>query len=282
MKSRYALLNPLLTAFVLVTIAQDGFAADDDVVTGESRKEALARVAAEEVRAPAMSLFDRSGIPQYLQVELNDMVDRFRANYDLTEGQQVRLRFAGRNDIQRVTERLKDQHNAKIVVGERRQMFGRGSFTEKVIPRILTGAQLSRYHSDLDERQRLQHRSDIEGVIRDLQRHVVLKTEQEETLVDLMLCELPPIVLEGISSEVVVKFRFSNLPSEVLKPLLTDRQWERVKPVLDGYRVKGAQQGIDRLLDAKEKQDRFAHSERAEGTTTVPAAAPPLNQEVTQ
>jgi len=276
--------HPLLTlsVAVLVTVTQISFGADDDLVSGESRQEALARAAAEEANTPAMSLFDRRGIPSFLNDELRYMVDRFRGSYNLSDAQQVRLKFAGRNDVQRVANQLKDQHNANAVVDERQQMFGRGSFTEKVIPRIFTRDQLSRYHTDLDERSRLQFRSDIESTIRDLERHVVLQIEQQETLVDLMICELPPLTIEGKSGVSIIRFRLSQLPEAALKPVFTDRQWNRVKPALDDYRRQGTVNGIAHLVAEKEKHDLETDGQTSEDRPASTTPSPPAPREVTQ
>ena len=80
------------------------------------------------------------------------------------------------------------------------------------------------------------HRSNIEGAVREIERHVVLQIPQQEALVDLLLCELQPPKSGGDFDPLVVEFQCSQLPEESLKPLFDEDQWPKVRKALDGFR----------------------------------------------
>ena len=87
----------------------------------------------------------------------------------------------------------------------------------------------------MDERLRLSLRSNIEGVIRAIERAVVLQIPQQEALVELLICELPACKSASEFETMLVAYHVSQLPEDSLMPLFDDDQWPKVQEVLRGY-----------------------------------------------
>jgi len=215
-----------LVPFILICSLCAG--ADDDVVEGLPQKQR------QEVNAP--SLFNRTLVRESLDNELRYKVDEFRANYDLTQAQQTKLSLAGRVDVRRVLEELEQVHRVADFREKKKKLFGSDSFLVKAIPRVLSNEQSSKYQKDVNESLRLFHRSNIEGVIRDIERHVVLRIAQQEALVDHLYCELPPPKIGSEFDHLVVKYQFSRMSERSLKSLFDEEQWPQVNKVIEGYR----------------------------------------------
>ena len=113
--------------------------------------------------------------------------------------------------------------------------------------RTVTGEQLSKHRAALDDRLRLRHRSNIEGAIRDIERHVVIKIPQQEALVELLISEIPPPKSSHDYDETLVKYQLSRIPEQKLRPIFDEDQWPQVRQALDGFHeleAALAQQGL--------------------------------------
>lgn len=185
--------------------------------------------------ANAGTLLNQQRAQESLNVELRYKVDEFRANYDLNSVQQEKLSLAGRADVRRAVEISQKLLQAPKFRDVQRNLFGPDSFMAKAIPRILTDQQFSKYRADVDERLRLSHRSNIEGAIRAIERSVVLQIPQQEALVDLLICELPPPQSVSESDPLLVAYGVAKLPEESLKRLFDDDQWPDVQQVLENF-----------------------------------------------
>ena len=190
---------------------------------------------------------------QIIENQLKNKVQQLSSEYDLTETQQSKLLLAGQweakqfaNDVdvlrQKYTSSEGDIVEQQIVVKQaqtlqkqRRMLFGNGSFLLKVMARTVTGEQLLKYQAALDNRLRLRHRSNVEGAIRDIERQVVIKISQQEMLVELLMSEIPPPTSANDYDEAVVKYQFSRIPEQKVRPIFNEGQWPQVRQTLDGF-----------------------------------------------
>lgn len=185
------------------------------------------------------SLVVRPTIQDFLEDKLRCKVDDFRATYDLTKPQQEKMALACRADINRVARDTQNVLHSGAFWQSQSTLFDSDSFLSKMIPRILTGEQQAKYQNNLDERLRMRHRSNIEGVIREIERHVVLKIPQQEALVDMLLRETHPPKVEGKRDPERLKFQVSKLPEETWKPLFDEDRWPTVRRVFGGFHKFG-------------------------------------------
>jgi hypothetical protein len=190
--------------------------------------------------ADQISILNRNAFESWLQVEVRYRVDDYRARYDLTESQQTRLSLACQADVRRVSDAVKNPQHVANVRQPAMKLFGPDSFVSKAIYKILTADQTSKYRQDIDERMRLQHRSNIEGVIREFERHVVLSIPQQEAIVDLFMCEIRPPEKESDTNLATLRVQISELPDESLMPIFDDDQWPKIRKVLESYEKAGA------------------------------------------
>jgi hypothetical protein len=202
---------------------------------------------------------------QQIQNQLGNKVQQLSTEYDLTEAQRSKLLLAAQCEAKEFStevdalrhryDTMRDDIIGKQVVEaeaqalqkKRRMLFGPDSFSSKVMARTVTGEQLSKYQAVLDERLRLRHRSNIEGAIRDIERQVVIKIEQHEALVELLLSEIPPPKSAHDYDETVVKYQFSRISDQKLRPVFEDGQWPQVRQLRDGFHEFGhalIQQGV--------------------------------------
>ncbi|MEI8020717.1 MAG: hypothetical protein WCH39_21115 [Schlesneria sp.] len=190
---------------------------------------------------------------QQIENQLANKVQQLSSEYDLTEAQQAKLLLATQCEAKlflNEVDVLRQKYNSlgsdligrQIVLSQaqslnfkRRTLFGPNSFSSKVMAKTVTGDQLAKYQSALDERLRIRHRSNIEGAIRDLERHVVLKIAQTESLVELLISEIPPPKLSHDYDETLVKYQFSQISEQKLRLLFDEGQWPQVRQTLDGF-----------------------------------------------
>ena len=190
---------------------------------------------------------------QQIENQLGNKVQQLSTEYDLTEAQQSKLMLAAQweakqfsNEVDELRKKYdslgSDLIGQQIVLSQaqslqmkRRQLFGPNSFSSKVMAKTVTGDQLAKFQAALDERLRLRHRSNIEGAIRDLERQVVLKIAQHESLVELLISEIPPPKLSHDYDETLVKYQFSQIHEQKLRPVFEEDQWPQVRQALDGF-----------------------------------------------
>ena len=190
---------------------------------------------------------------QQIENQLGNKVQQLSSEYDLTKAQQSKLLLAAQWEAKQFSnevDALRQKYNSmasdiigqQIVLSEaqalqkkRKTLFGPDSFSSKVMARTVTGEQLSKYQAVLDERLRLRHRSNIEGAIRDIERQVVIKISQQEMLVELLMSEIPPPTSANDYDEAVVKYQFSRIPEQKVRPIFNEGQWPQVRQTLDGF-----------------------------------------------
>ena len=231
---------------------------------------------------------------QIIENQLKNKVQQLSSEYDLTEAQQSKLLLAGQweakqfaNDVdvlrQKYTSSEGDIVEQQIVVKQaqtlqkqRRMLFGNGSFLLKVMARTVTGEQLLKYQAALDNRLRLRHRSNVEGAIRDIERQVVIKISQQEMLVELLMSEIPPPTSANDYDEALVKYQFSRIPEQKVRPIFDEGQWPQVRQALDGFnelQTVLAQQGMIEEEAAKASKPATAPQQNK-----LPTDATPINR----
>ena len=171
------------------------------------------------------------------KLKLAARVDRVRFD---TEVDQLRRRYeaAGDNIDQIVTI----SNEAAILRRKQFDLIGNDSFFAKAAKRILADATLktARFPSANDPKSNLQnqahrHISNIESAIGDVNRRVSLQDSQKQAIAELLLKETRPAKVFGDFDDILVKYRLSQLPEDKLKPLFDEKQWPRVRQVLDGF-----------------------------------------------
>lgn len=207
--------------------------ADDDLVAPDVKAVQAKPIPVR--KAAGVRVLNQDRLQTDLEDELRIKVEELRTNYELSKAQQAKLSLAGRGDINRAARELTQFRRAVHLQNTHVHLFGPNSFMAKVIPRIFTADQLSKYQADVDDQLRLRHRSNIEGAIRELERHVVIQTVQHEALVELMLCELPAPRVGHDFDSMLVRLQLSKLPTEFLKPVFDDDQWLKVRQVLTDF-----------------------------------------------
>ena len=190
-----------------------------------------------------------------LQIEhkLSDRLYELRSEYDLTDAQASKLKLAARIEVKQFfseVDELRRQYDAATNLETReslaqiearelkkrwKTLFGSGSFLAKVTERTVTEEQREKHHQVVAERLRLRHRSNIEGAIRDIERHVVLSIDEHESLVKLLTDEIKPPRSFGDFDEALVRYQLSQLSEQKIKPLLAADHWPTVCHVLDAY-----------------------------------------------
>ncbi len=192
---------------------------------------------------------------QQIENQLADKVQQLSSEYDLSEAQQAKLLLAAQCEAKlfsNAVDELRQKYNslgsdrigqlellkqAQTLQHKRQTLFGPDSFSSKVMARTVTGEQLSKHRAALDDRLRLRHRSNIEGAIRDIERHVVIKIPQQEALVELLISEIPPPKSSHDYDETLVKYQLSRIPEQKLRPIFEEDQWPQVCQVLEGFRA---------------------------------------------
>jgi hypothetical protein len=251
----FPLMREVSFASILLVLPVIGLGADDRIVAPPAALRLVRLVEAE----PSIHPIDRmiygslaSIGQQQLEMESTSIVQGLSTEYELSDAQQKKLRLAGRSearqffsdvdDLRREYDLAKDQQeriritkDAESLRKKRSKLFRTGSFLEKVTARTVTDEQVARYADIQYERIRLRHRSNVEGAIRDVERHVVLRISQHEALVDLLMQEIPQPRAIGDFDETLVKYRFSQLPEDKLKTIFDEDQWSTVRKVFDGF-----------------------------------------------
>ncbi len=189
----------------------------------------------------------------HMEYQLANTLYDLGSQYELTDEQKGKLKLAGQIESKRFMDEFNqlrrdfdaaagDQDQVRWIIAEaqalgkrRIKMFGADSFLAKVTANTVTEEQRLKYESELSDRIRLRHRSNIEGAIRDIERNVVLRISQHEALVDLLLNEISPPVSLHEFDESLVKYQVSQLSRQKLQALIDADQWPKVVQIIEGF-----------------------------------------------
>ena len=205
--------------------------------------------------------------------------------YELTAPQQTKLKLAAQSEAKQFffdVNQLRRQflaangnlirqqslkNEAENLRKKRSNLFGTGSFLEKVTVRSVTDEQLVKRDLARLARRKLRHRSNVEGAIRDVERKIVLKTSQHELLVDLLMDEIPPPTTVSDFDETLVKYQFAHLPEPKLKPLFDADQWLAVRQLFDSFQALEPILRERKLIGAAPEEIVIKHNPSADAAT---------------
>lgn len=260
---------------ILLTIASvcgDAFAADDDVIVDGAVPDAnvdvivqqrivlVQRIRAAEVRlAPFQNdldarIFPRDGTVQKaarrFAADLELSIHKIDRVCSLTPAQIQRLTLAGRVDQQRFFQRVEEarqriRHNEFVVADLEMEiqalqaisqtgLLGPTSFFSKAIRANLSPEQLK-------VSRELHHNALVEKAVDEFQAPVALLKLQRESLTRSMCEEIPAFAVfwsENGSYESAELKEMRNqvlLHEEIIKPILSDSQWNSLKTHIESF-----------------------------------------------
>lgn len=159
----------------------------------------------------------------------------------LTEEQKKKLQLAGRGDIKRVFDRIKEIRQKSQLVGVRkfideefeplqREFLGDGfggSLFNKTLRSTLTPEQTAKYETAVGKRRTADHQAAIRSGIDLLNNHMGLGTRRCEKLVQLLLENMKPSRRIGQQFTVVL-IQLARLPEAKLRPIFDDDEWREL------------------------------------------------------
>ena len=157
----------------------------------------------------------------------------------LSEAEKSKLQLAGRGDIKRFFDRIQQEPNAlRISLGA--CLFHEDSLLVKSLPNTLTADQFARYEAIARKRREHFHRESVlnavailklsfERTVAALHRDIVLREEQRQDLITLMMHETRPSRRPGPCDYQVLIVQLGLLPEEKLKRLFDLDQWVIMK-----------------------------------------------------
>jgi len=206
-----------------------------------------------------------SGARRRLDMELTMGIIEIERACKLTDSQKQKLRLAGRGDIKRFFDRYEDVKQKAEASEQDEQkgqeiwqdinslqttlmagIFGEHSLLIKSLPNTLTREQFTRYDVRSRERRAERHRECAERALATLkrafeitvarlERNIVLREEQREKLLALMIHETKPSPKAGPYDTQVILVQLGRLPEEKLKRLFDEDQWPIMSQQLAGY-----------------------------------------------
>jgi len=270
---RFSTCCQILFVLVAVVIVNNGlgFAAEDDY-SEAARPLAEQRILVEEANFEQWVYgTNNSDHQQRIDNRIEQKLREIARNYEISPAERQKLVLATRADkarFEREVDELRRRFQAartnlielrtisveaqKLRTKHMKQsdIFGDDSYFGKISRRVLAGklpvtrplpgmAVAANYNGNDPDLHLRRHRANIEAAIRAVERRVVPGNSQREELAKLLLAEIPPAMVFGDFDDIVVKYRFSQLPAEKLKPLFNEAQWPRVLVVLEGFQEFG-------------------------------------------
>jgi len=139
--------------------------------------------------------------------------------------EEVKKKFqAVRNDQQKVNQIFQDISplQAQMATG----LFGRDSLLQKCLVNTLNRSQFLKYATVDKERRRFDHESNIGLAILMLDQAAPITSDQRRKLTELLRTETKPLRKSGRYDYYATMYQISKIPTDKLKPLLDDIQWQ--------------------------------------------------------
>ena len=197
-----------------------------------------------------------------LDERLNVKLDWIGASCGISKEQTKKLQIAGRRDIKRFLDEMREMKRqyrrvksdpiqfaklqkqlADIQTSSAADMFGEASFLSKMLHRTLSEAQSVAYAKAMEESRAFEHRAAVEQAVQFCDLAIGLNDDQRRKLTELFLCETRQMKRKE-SSELSLQFMMvlqtAKLSREKLKPIFDDAQWEVMSALL-----KQLQQGVN-------------------------------------
>lgn len=274
----------------LIVVAASAVAAPDDLVVEPDAKANQAggmfgmNMDARQIEAMVYQPHDSAAeVRKYIDATLGLRIDEIHRECQLTDAQRMKLELAAANDMQRYFDDADAvlKKYKKGVGGQEewnkfwgdvqpvqqklsQGLFGRSSFFEKSILRVLNPTQREQYEKLSLDRRTFHYRSSIEATFFMIEGTLPLRKSQQEELTKLLLEQAAPPDLEGHNARFLVLNRMSRLPTDKVKPLLSEYQWKlftRVSTQFDGQIRFFVQQG---MIDEEELTEEQRAANRAE------------------
>jgi hypothetical protein len=174
---------------------------------------------------------------------------------ELSPAQREKLRLAGEGDLKRLSRSIGQAREAYREIGQDQQklnafsqlisklqtsiqsgVFGESSLYQKVLQETLTKDQAARYELQERERRKFRYEAKIELVLTNFENSLVLRADQRQRLVKLIVDETEPPKKAGPYDFYAVLFQAAKLDDEKVKPILDEGQRESFKKVFNQYR----------------------------------------------
>jgi len=189
----------------------------------------------------------RKRIDRSLKLQLSAL----ELKHQLTEAQQKKLELAARGDVKRLFNEI-DELRTKFqkVENDNNQLgamwqqiqplqkqcvrgpFGPQSLFAKVLSQTLTSEQSAEQETIQRERRAFRFRAAIEMSVAMLEEAVPLTSQQREKLTKLIADKSQPPKAFGQYDYYFIMYQLSQINSEELQPLLDERQWGQLQPIL--------------------------------------------------
>lgn len=167
---------------------------------------------------------------------------------DLTEDQVAKLELAGQGDIKRFYDEVAVVRAKFMKVRRNRNainnifleirplqarlhagLFEQTSFFRKVLKRLLTDEQSSRYEQADWEQTQYRYNARLSLVVSMMERTMPLRAEQREQFIQVLKEETKPPYAFGQYDYYVVLYQLAKIPDQKLKPIFDDAQWKVLK-----------------------------------------------------
>jgi hypothetical protein len=176
-----------------------------------------------------------------LESRLRERIGLVGRVYGILPEQKKKLEVAGRRDIQRLFDRVREKKEAldraqgdfgkvqAIFLELRRDQldpatdrFGDGSLFAKTLWKTLNPEQRSRFGKEF-------YHSRVEWVVSFKDRSLGLSDEQHRQLVNLIVDETLPLRKYGQNDAYAVMYQASRLPEAKIRRILDEVQWQRLR-----------------------------------------------------
>jgi hypothetical protein len=197
-----------------------------------------------------------------LDERLNLKLDWIEASCRTSDEQKKKLQIAGRRDIKRFLDEMREMKRqyrqvkadpiqfaklqkrlAEIQTSSAADLFGEASFLSKMLARALSDAQKVAYAKAAEESRAFEHRAAVEQAVRFCDLAIGLTDDQRRRLTELFVNETRQMKRKE-SSELSLQFlmvlQTAKLSRDKLRPIFDAEQWEVMSALL-----KQLQRGVN-------------------------------------
>ena len=208
---------------------------------------------------------------QKLEKTIERKVEEVCRGYEVSERTRQRIELAATADKQRFyrdVDKLRQRYHDQAAEGKAnpqkevtfeatqlrnrlRDLLGTQSFFAKAAKRILIEEFAANGNVTAEDLLNRRHRSNVELAIQHLESRTNLQFANKAALAELVFRETRPTEAFGDADELVVKYRFSHIPEETLKPLFEGADWPRIRQSLAGFQKYGTSLVNDGILNGE-------------------------------
>jgi len=182
-------------------------------------------------------------------------IDSVARACELSGAQRQKLQLAGDGDLRRLFRKIEEvrdkfrdigqdqqKYNTAINEGSMLQMklqsgiYDDSSLYQKVLRQTLNREQSDRLEQQERQRRKFRYEAKIELVLTQLESSILLRAEQRQRLVKILVEETEPPKKFGQYDYNLILFQAAKLGEAKLKPILDDAQWQSLKRMLDQNR----------------------------------------------